>query len=281
MESHLISEDLQKDCDILILNFKNSIYKNFANKYEGEEMDAFFGGMIQVILLETFYISHKMPAESKIFQEEILKGFRSRIDTSFRPLFVEIGRYGQEIGIPKNILIDYCYHYAYTSISKIAPLKVSQDLNKRNTAFLEDLKRWEAEKPFVTKHHLVTLLLMALQDGDLSVNEECFLQEIAEKHNVDLNEIKRDLSIFMNQNPVIPVDLAEKLNFFNNLVSMMVIDNNIINEKIDFCKKIGVMYGYSESDILSYIKIVENAINTQESEENAKQIGQLMSKYLY
>lgn len=84
-----------------------------------------------------------------------------------------------------------------------------------------------------------------------------------------------------NQSSLIPKDTLKKLDYFNDLVMTMFAGNTIAHKEMEFCKIVGRSYGYSEPDIISYIKIIENAIRNHEPINSfMPKLGNLMQKYL-
>jgi antitoxin component of RelBE/YafQ-DinJ toxin-antitoxin module len=124
------SASLQEDCDKLFTSLKEHVYKTFSSTFKGKDMDSFFASVVQIIVLETFDLSHTMPAEIKSLQNRIISQYQLAIDDNFRPFLLQIAQYGQSLNIPTELLIDYCNVYVLKSIEKIAPKDISDMLKK-------------------------------------------------------------------------------------------------------------------------------------------------------
>jgi len=280
MKTIPISEELQTNCDMLFLNFKDYIYREFANTFTGKDLDTFFASVIQIILLETFDKSNTLSI-AKDYQQRIINDFRPYINNNFSPLFQAIGRFGLKNNIPEEMIIEYCNSYAINALSKIVSLNVANELKKHIGDFLDDFRQNENEKTLIAKWHLTNLVLMAFADGNISDNGKYTLRTMAQKHKIDLEDILSTYKERIKTSPkIIPKDTAQKLDYFNDLVMMMFADNKYSKRALEFCLIMGKAYGYSENDILQYVKLIENAINANKPVDIMQQIGQLMSKYL-
>ena len=104
------------------------------------------------------------------------------------------------------------------------------------------------------------LYLLAKLDGELSKEEHLWLLQICQKENIS-NKL---LAQVMNNPWVIrdcyPIEEKEKLHYFHQLVTMMMIDGKCTKDEITFCEHVGYLLGYNK-EMMSKIVAVNGQAN--------------------
>jgi uncharacterized tellurite resistance protein B-like protein len=105
----------------------------------------------------------------------------------------------------------------------------------------------------VNKSHLKNLMVLALADGHLAEIEEHLLVSIAHRLNLNENDIAEIKSNLDHDFFVLPEKYDDRIEQFNDLLTLMAIDGHIDPEEEVLCREYANKYGLMESVIESMI----------------------------
>ena len=117
------------------------------------------------------------------------------------------------------------------------------------------------------KNHLKNLVAMAAVDGHIHEDEIKFLYKIGEKYGLKPKQIEEILNKRELAEPEIPEDHHQKVALLYDMVSMMMADNVIEDEELEFCKDMFHKFGYKELLIDEMIDLYRQGIDDPEKWE--------------
>ena len=124
------------------------------------------------------------------------------------------------------------------------------------------------------KNHLKNLVALASVDGHIHEDEITYLYKIGKKYQLKPQQIKKILDQKEQIEPEIPEHHHQKVALLYDLVGMMMADNIIEDEEMEFCKKMFKKFGYKELLIDEMVdlhrQVVDNIDAWEEFLERAK-----------
>ncbi|MBT1697790.1 hypothetical protein KK083_12935 [Fulvivirgaceae bacterium PWU4] len=128
--------------------------------------------------------------------------------------------------------------------------------------------------------HLKNLLEIAAADGGLADEERRFLEYIAQRKNISLQELK-DLQADSSAVPFeVPKSEREKFSQLYDLVHMMSVDKNIHSEELRLCELFAIKFGYRKEAVHELIDAIRQSIeNWVGPDETLKAVSQKIKLY--
>ena len=121
------------------------------------------------------------------------------------------------------------------------------------------------------KNHLKNLVALASIDGHIHEDEIDYLYKIGKKYQLKPQQIKKILDQKEQIEPEIPEPHHQKVALLYDLVGMMMADNVIEDEEMEFCKKMFKKFGYKELLIDEMVDLHRQVVdNTDAWEEFLK-----------
>ena len=121
------------------------------------------------------------------------------------------------------------------------------------------------------KNHLKNLVALASVDGHIHEDEIAYLYKIGKKYQLKPQQIKKILDQKEQIEPEIPEPHHQKVALLYDLVGMMMADNVIEDEEMEFCKKMFKKFGYKELLIDEMVDLHRQVVdNTDAWEEFLK-----------
>ncbi len=121
------------------------------------------------------------------------------------------------------------------------------------------------------KNHLKNLVALASVDGHIHEDEITYLYKIGKKYQLKPQQIKKILDQKEQIEPEIPEPHHQKVALLYDLVGMMMADNVIEDEEMEFCKKMFKKFGYKELLIDEMVDLHRQVVdNTDAWEEFLK-----------
>jgi len=260
MENFKISQELQKKSDDFFENFRLQMMKDFGHIYKDLEFATFFEGVVRIIVFEAFDLrfGHKKTMDN--LQSRTLKIFGGVIESELIPFFEQLNTFGLENGVSPEIMVDYIYSYCIRSLSNVLPQEVMKTLNLEFKKDTGELQESEAEKRLLNKWHIINLIKLAKADGIFDEDEKAFLRKKAQKLNLNISEIEVEFDKDNDQDQQLPAQAFRKIEYFVDLVLMMVADSDIHQHEIDFCILMGKKYEFPKELVIESIDIFKKAL---------------------
>ena len=104
-----------------------------------------------------------------------------------------------------------------------------------------------SDKKLMRESHLKNLMVLAMADGHLSEIEEHFMESVAHRlgfSQIEFDAIKEDIESIKF---VLPEKYDERIEQFNDLLSLMAVDGKIDPEEEEICKKFATKYELMDS----------------------------------
>ncbi len=114
---------------------------------------------------------------------------------------------------------------------------------------------------------LINLFNCAMVDGHLAESEKSLLIEIAARLNIKSINIKTFINSSNNPRFQLPVKLEERMQHMIDLVFMMMIDCQISNSELKFCKAIAKRIGFKPTAVEMIISNILKDINSEISQK--------------
>lgn len=128
--------------------------------------------------------------------------------------------------------------------------------------------------------HLKNLIEIAAADGGLADEERRFLEYIAQRKDISLQELKdlqADTSAVAFE---VPKSEREKFSQLYDLVHMMSVDKNIHSEELRLCELFAVKFGYRKEAVHELIEAIrQNIENWVGPDETLKAVSQKIKLY--
>ncbi len=127
----------------------------------------------------------------------------------------------------------------------------------------------------MNENHIKNLVALAKVDGHVHSDEVALLFRLAEKYNYDPQKIRDMLDGDVEIAPEIPQLYSQRLGQLYDLVEMMLADNKIDENELEFCEHMAELYGFESKVIQSMIDLLKMGEQTmhqwEEFEEKAKE----------
>lgn len=98
------------------------------------------------------------------------------------------------------------------------------------------------ENKSLHESHMKNLVLLAMADGHLAEIEEHLLVSIAHRHGLDEGDIDNIKANLDNISFVLPEKYDERIEQFNDLLSVMAADGKIDEREAKICREIAKQY---------------------------------------
>jgi uncharacterized tellurite resistance protein B-like protein len=118
------------------------------------------------------------------------------------------------------------------------------------------------------KNHLRNLVALAAVDGNIHQKELDYLYKIGEKYQLKPQQIKNIIDQKEDNELQVPELHHQKVALLYDFIGMMMADNVIEPEEMDFCKKMTGKFGYKEAlidEMLTLYSIGVNDVDTWEA----------------
>ena len=127
----------------------------------------------------------------------------------------------------------------------------------------------------LNENHIKNLIVMAKIDGHLHSDELKLLYKMVKKYNYDPGKVKELLEDDGKITPEVPTLYSQKLAQLYDLVLMMMADNVIDNNELEYSEHMAELYGFNSTVIQSMMDLFkkgdQNMDQWEEFAENAKQ----------
>lgn len=128
--------------------------------------------------------------------------------------------------------------------------------------------------------HLKNLLEIAAADGGLADEERRFLEYIAQRKNISLQELKNLQADTSAVTFEVPKSEREKFSQLYDLVHMMSVDKNIHSEELRLCELFAIKFGYRKEAVHELIDAIrQNIENWVGPDETLKAVSQKIKLY--
>lgn len=128
--------------------------------------------------------------------------------------------------------------------------------------------------------HIKNLIEIAAADGGLADEERRFLEYIAQRKNISLQELKdlqADTSAVTFE---VPKSEREKFSQLYDLVHMMSVDKNIHSEELKLCELFAIKFGYRKEAVHELIEAIrQNIENWVGPDETLKAVSARIKLY--
>ena len=104
------------------------------------------------------------------------------------------------------------------------------------------------------------LYLLAKLDGELSKEEHLWLLQVCQKENISNKLLAKVISNPWVIRDFYPTEEKEKLHYFHQLVTMMMIDGKCSKDEIVFCEQVGCILGYNK-EMMTKIVVANGKAN--------------------
>lgn len=108
-------------------------------------------------------------------------------------------------------------------------------------------------------NHIKNLIAMAKIDGHLHGDEVKLLYKMVKKYNYDAGKVKELLENDGKITPEVPTLYSQKLGQLYDLVLMMMADNVIDDNELEYCEHMASLYGFRSSLITSMIEYYQQS----------------------
>jgi hypothetical protein len=117
------------------------------------------------------------------------------------------------------------------------------------------------------KNHLKNLVALAAVDGHIHEDEITYLYKIGEKYQLKPQQIKKILNQKEKIEPEIPEQHHQKIALLYDLIGMMMADNVIDDQEMEFCKKMFKKFGYKELLIDEMVDLYRQGVDNTDAWE--------------
>lgn len=108
----------------------------------------------------------------------------------------------------------------------------------------------DTNKPIITKNeninHIKNLIAIAHIDGNFSINERNLIFKVGRNFGLTEYEVNEYMMYPTEAELIIPVSVEKKEIQFHNYIQLIIVDNQVGDEELEFCKIIGNALGFSD-----------------------------------
>jgi len=108
----------------------------------------------------------------------------------------------------------------------------------------------DLNKPITTKNeninHIKNLIAIAHIDGDFSINERNLIFKVGRNFGLTEFEVNDYMMHPTEAELIIPDSVEKKEIQFHNYIQLIIVDNQVGDEELEFCKIIGNALGFSD-----------------------------------
>ncbi len=256
MSEQIFSSELQEESKKFFKEFKNEMQAKYGHVYKDLPFFIFFQNMVSTLVKETLDIVYGDKQPDDELQSRTLKSFGGIVEEKLMPLLMQIKIFGQNNNIAQDELPGYSYQYCVSAVSELIP---PEALNQIPTGAPAKQEISE-ERKLHNKYHVLNLVNLAQADGTFDKGEKDFLYKKAEKLGVDINEVELEMKNPTDIESHIPTDSFRKIEYFVDLVLMMVADREIDAKEEEFIMKVGQLYGFHSTQVKKSLDIFQTCI---------------------
>lgn len=115
--------------------------------------------------------------------------------------------------------------------------------------------------------HISDLFKLARIDDNQAIIENVFIERISIKMGVHLTDVQALRSDILKADKMYPISEFKRITNFYNLLLVMLVDNEVHEEEIHFCKDLGLKMGLNPYAVNQVIdKLLENNFKPLEAE---------------
>lgn len=254
------SVDLQKKSDEFFRNFRTQMQNDFGHIYKDLEFATFFEGVIRTVVTESMEIVFGTSKIDDEIKSRTLKIFGGVIERDLIPFFNEVKEIGMKGNISESELVNYSYNYVIRSTSNVLPADVLQHLNLDFSKDVKEISDNTSEKKLLNKWHLIDMINLAKSDGNFDDDEKEYLICKAQRLGVDIEDVRSEFESSEITEVKVPNESFRKIEYFVDLVLMMVADGEIHKHEEDFCIRMGKTYQFPTSKVLESIEIFQETL---------------------